>query len=251
MGGVDYVVHAAAMKQIPSCEDNPEEAISTNVGGTANVLRAARNQGVECVVNLSADKAVYSVSVYGATKFLSEKLVVDSNRLGKMRSVNLRYSNILDSRGGVFEVFTEKLKSGQTATVFDSTMTRFFLTQEEIVHLCLFAFENCKGGETLIKLASPVRIAELATIMKDVIGRGEVEIHDNTARTGEKLDAVLLADEEKSSSKAYGEIIIVNHLGRELALQNLTEVSDDQIDMESRAFLTGIDLEQLVRSTLA
>jgi hypothetical protein len=87
--------------------------------------------------------------------------------------------------------------------------------------------------------------------MKDVIGRGEVEIHDNTARTGEKLDAVLLADEEKSSSKAYGEIIIVNHLGRELALQNLTEVSDDQIDMESRAFLTGIDLEQLVRSTLA
>ena len=250
MRGVDYVVHAAAMKQIPACEDNPEEAIATNVIGTGNVIRAATRQGIECLVNLSADKAVYSVSVYGATKFLSERLVIDSNYQGSTRGVNLRYSNILDSRGGVFEVFAEKLRGGGTATVFDSSMTRFFLTQEEIVRLCIFAFEHCRGGETLVKLASPIRIAELAIAMRGVIGNGDVAVHDNTARTGEKLDAVLLAEEEKPFSRSYGELIIISHLARELALNGMEPITDQQIAMESRGFITDDDLEKLVRETL-
>ena len=250
MHGVDYVVHAAAMKQIPACEDNPEEAIATNVIGTGNVIRAAVRQGVECLVNLSADKAVYSVSVYGSTKFLAERLVIDSNYQGKIRGVNLRYSNILDSRGGVFEVFAERLRGGGTATVFDSSMTRFFLTQEEIVRLCIFAFEHCRGGETLVKLASPIRIAELATAMRDVIGNGQVEVHDNTARVGEKLDAVLLAEEEKSLAKSYGEIIIISHLAKELALDDIQPITDQQVDMDSRRFITDAELEKLVKETL-
>tara|TARA_B100000686_G_C16573181_1_gene854060 strand:+ start:7 stop:984 length:978 start_codon:yes stop_codon:yes gene_type:complete len=250
MHGVDYVVHAAAMKQIPACEDNPEEAIATNVIGTGNVIRAAVRQGVECLVNLSADKAVYSVSVYGSTKFLAERLVIDSNYQGNIRGVNLRYSNILDSRGGVFEVFAERLRGGGTATVFDSSMTRFFLTQEEIVRLCIFAFEHCRGGETLVKLASPIRIAELATAMRDVIGNGQVEVHDNTARVGEKLDAVLLAEEEKSLAKSYGEIIIISHLAKELALDDIQPITDQQVDMDSRRFITDAELEKLVKETL-
>ena len=250
MHGVDYVVHAAAMKQIPACEDNPEEAIATNVIGTGNVIRAAVRQGVECLVNLSADKAVYSVSVYGSTKFLAERLVIDSNYQGKIRVVNLRYSNILDSRGGVVEVFAERLRGGGTATVFDSSMTRFFLTQEEIVRLCIFAFEHCRGGETLVKLASPIRIAELATAMRDVIGNGQVEVHDNTARVGEKLDAVLLAEEEKSLAKSYGEIIIISHLAKELALDDIQPITDQQVDMDSRRFITDAELEKLVKETL-
>ena len=250
MHGVDYLVHAAAMKQIPACEDNPEEAIATNVIGTGNVIRAAVRQGVECLVNLSADKAVYSVSVYGSTKFLAERLVIDSNYQGNIRGVNLRYSNILDSRGGVFEVFAERLRGGGTATVFDSSMTRFFLTQEEIVRLCIFAFEHCRGGETLVKLASPIRIAELATAMRDVIGNGQVEVHDNTARVGEKLDAVLLAEEEKSLAKSYGEIIIISHLAKELALDDIQPITDQQVDMDSRRFITDAELEKLVKETL-
>ena len=250
MHGVDYVVHAAAMKQIPACEDNPEEAIATNVIGTGNVIRAAVRQGVECLVNLSADKAVYSVSVYGSTKFLAERLVIDSNYQGKIRGVNLRYSNILDSRGGVFEVFAERLRGGGTATVFYSSMTRFFLTQEEIVRLCIFAFEHCRGGETLVKLASPIRIAELATAMRDVIGNGQVEVHDNTARVGEKLDAVLLAEEEKSLAKSYGEIIIISHLAKELALDDIQPITDQQVDMDSRRLITDAELEKLVKETL-
>mgnify|MGYP001169143245 CR=1 FL=1 len=250
MHGVDYVVHAAAMKQIPACEDNPEEAIATNVIGTGNVIRAAVRQGVECLVNLSADKAVYSVSVYGSTKFLAERLVIDSNYQGNIRGVNLRYSNILDSRGGVFEVFAERLRGGGTATVFDSSMTRFFLTQEEIVRLCIFAFEHCRGGETLVKLASPIRIAELATAMRDVIGNGQVEVHDNTARVGEKLDAVLLAEEEKSLAKSYGELIIISHLAKELALDDIQPITDQQVDMDSRRFITDAELEKLVKDTL-
>ncbi len=250
MHGVDYVVHAAAMKQIPACEDNPEEAIATNVIGTGNVIRSAVRQGVECLVNLSADKAVYSVSVYGSTKFLAERLVIDSNYQGNIRGVNLRYSNILDSRGGVFEVFAERLRGGGTATVFDSSMTRFFLTQEEIVRLCIFAFEHCRGGETLVKLASPIRIAELATAMRDVIGNGQVEVHDNTARVGEKLDAVLLAEEEKSLAKSYGELIIISHLAKELALDDIQPITDQQVDMDSRRFITDAELEKLVKDTL-
>ena len=250
MHGVDYVVHAAAMKQIPACEDNPEEAIATNVIGTGNVIRAAVRQGVECLVNLSADKAVYSVSVYGSTKFLAERLVIDSNYQGKIRGVNLRYSNILDSRGGVFEVFAERLRGGGTATVFDSSMTRFFLTQEENLRLCIFAYEHCRGGETLVKLASPIRIAELATAMRDVIGNGQVEVHDNTARVGEKLDAVLLAEEEKSLAKSYGEIIIISHLAKELALDDIQPITDQQVDMDSRRFITDAELEKLVKETL-
>ena len=126
-------------------------------------------------------------------------------------------------------------------------MTRFFLTQEEIVRLCIFAFEHCRGGETLVKLASPIRIAELATAMRDVIGNGQVEVHDNTARVGEKLDAVLLAEEEKSLAKSYGEIIIISHLAKELALDDIQPITDQQVDMDSRRFITDAELESWLR----
>ncbi|MFQ5873408.1 MAG: SDR family NAD(P)-dependent oxidoreductase, partial [Dehalococcoidia bacterium] len=163
--GVDHIIHAAAMKQVPSCEENPLEAVLTNVMSASNVIEAATQNMVEKVVNLSADKAVYSTSVYGATKFLSERLFIEASRKGRTRYINLRYSNVLDSRGSVFEVFSNRLLRGEAVSVFDAQMTRFFLTQDQVVELCLLAFENGVGGETYIKLAPPVNILKLAEIM--------------------------------------------------------------------------------------
>lgn len=252
MEGVDYVVHAAAMKQIPACEDNPQEAIATNVVGSRNVVVAAVKQGVDCVVNLSADKAVYSVSVYGATKFLAEKLFIEGNLNEKSdtRFVNLRYSNILDSRGGVFEIFKERLAAGNEAKVFGSSMTRFFLSQNEIAELCTLAFERSVGGETFVKLASPIRIAELATTMQKVIGNGSVSVDEGGARTGEKMDAVLLADEESEMAHLYEDMIVINNLGRPLRLTGLEPVNLENLAMQNRPFISGVYLESLVRESL-
>lgn len=252
MVGVDYVVHAAAMKQVPACEDNPQEAIATNVLGSQNVILAAAKQGVDCVVNLSADKAVYSVSVYGATKFLAEKLFVEGNVAQNTvtRFVNLRYSNILDSRGGVFEIFRDLLSDGNEAKVFGSAMTRFFLSQQEISELCMLAFEKSVGGETFVKLASPIRIAELATTMQNIIGTGSVSINEDSARAWEKIDAILLADEEQAMANLYDDLIVINNLGRELNFEGLELVNVEDIAMQNRPFITGTDLETLVRQSL-
>lgn len=252
MVGVDYVVHAAAMKQVPACEENPEEAVAINVLGSQNVATAAMKQGVECVVNLSADKAVYSISVYGATKFLAEKVFINSNlQEGSVtRFVNLRYSNVLDSRGGVFEVFRDLLRAGGEARVFGTTMTRFFLSQQEIAELCMFAFERCVGGETLVKLASPIRISELAETMQRVIGTGSVRIDDEGIRAGEKLNAVLLAEEEVELAHTYEDLIVINNLRNELSLEGLGSVDTEQMEMENRPYTSGADLELLVRQSL-
>ena len=147
--GVDYLIHAAAMKQVPSCEENVEEAIKTNVLGTSNVVAAAISNDVDCAINLSADKALYPTSVYGATKFLSEGLFTEANRRSNVRFVNLRYSNVMASRGSVFEVFRDRLSRGDPVTVFDPRMRRFFLTQKEVVELCLFAVERSVGAGDL------------------------------------------------------------------------------------------------------
>lgn len=248
--GVNYLIHAAAMKQVPSCEENVDEAIKTNILGTANAVEAAISGGVDCAINLSADKALYPTSVYGVTKLLLERLFTEGNRRSSVRFVNLRYNNVMASRGSVFEVFRERLSKGETITVFDPRMKRFFLTQKEIVDLCTFAFENSVGGETYMKESRPVSIVELAQAMIEVIGQGELVVKQHDGRQGEKLDAVLLSQEESSRTVRYGDLFIVNGLGRELraepttAIQQRDCVLDDYEPME-RARLVNMIREEL------
>ena len=224
--GVDYLIHAAAMKQVPACQENVEEAVKTNILGTANVVHAAISNDVDCAINLSADKALYPTSVYGATKLLAESLFTEGNQLGSVRFVNLRYSNVMASRGSVFEVFRERLLEDGTVTVFDPRMRRFFLTQKEVVDLCTFAFENAVGGETYIKESQPVSILELGQAMVEVIGKGRLEVKEHDGRPGEKLDAVLLSREESSHAVRFRDLFILNPLGRQLKLQGTSSLEE-------------------------
>ncbi len=250
--GVDYLLHAAAMKQVPSCEENVEEAVKTNVIGTANVVNAAVAAGVDCAINLSADKALYSTSVYGATKLLSERLFSEGSRRASVRFANLRYSNVMASRGSVFEVFRERLLSGDTITVFDPRMRRFLLTQKEVIDLCVFAFEHSVGGETYIKESQPVSIVDLGEAMIEVMGKGSLEVREHDGRPGEKVDTALLSEEESSRAVRYGDIFVVNNLGRELNLEGAEPVEprdyllEDYRPME-RGQLIGMIKEELAQ----
>ena len=248
--GVDYLIHAAAMKQVPACQENVEEAVKTNILGTANVVHAAISNGVDCAINLSADKALYPTSVYGATKLLAESLFTEGNKLGNVRFVNLRYSNVMASRGSVFEVFRERLLEDGTVTVFDPRMRRFFLTQKEVVDLCSFAFENAVGGETYIKESQPVSILELGQVMVEVIGKGRLEVKEHDGRPGEKLDAVLLSREESSHAVRFGDLFILNPLGRQLKLQRTSFLEErdyllDDYQPMGREQLIGMIKEEL------
>lgn len=247
---VDYLIHAAAMKQVFSCEENVEEAVKTNVLGTANIVHAAISNGVDCAINLSADKALYPTSVYGATKLLGERLFTEGNELGNVRFVNLRYSNVMASRGSVFEVFREQLLEDGTVTVFDPRMRRFFLTQKEVIDLCTFAFENAVGGETYIKESQPVSILELGQAMVEVIGKGRLEVKEHGGRSGEKLDAVLLSREESAHAVRFGGMFILNPLGRQLTLQGISSLEErdyflDDYQPIGRERLIGMIKEEL------
>lgn len=193
MEGIDLVVHAAAMKQIDSCEAHPVEAVSTNVMGAHHVIRACRRHGVTRAVNLSADKASLASGVYGATKLLSERIFSQTNDPGgRFRAASVRYSNVLGSRGSVVEIFERQLKAGGSITVFDSRMIRFVLTQDQVVDLVLFALDRMLGGEVFLKDSPALRIVDLAYAMTELRG-GTVEVRQGDARAGEKYDACMFS----------------------------------------------------------
>ena len=232
---------------MPSCEENPWEAILTNVVGTHNLIEAAKRNRVEKVVNLSADKAVYSTSVYGTTKFLSERLAVEASQRGPSCFINVRYSNVFDSRGAVFEVFLNKLSEGEVISVLDPRMTRFFLTQDQVVSLSLFVLENAVGGETYIRLAPPVNILKLAETMVRVLGKGSIQILQDQARPGEKLDALLLSREESKSTYQWKDVFIINSLSRPLPLEGLAPVEEKDYSVDDFMPMSDEELEMLVQ----
>jgi FlaA1/EpsC-like NDP-sugar epimerase len=198
LAGIDVVIHAAAMKQVPACERHPGEAVLTNVVGSLNVVRAARQAGVTRVVNLSADKASLPGSVYGATKMLSERIFTEAGVAhdGALRAVSVRYSNVLGSRGSVVETWEQALWDGRPLTVLDPRMTRLVLTQDEVVDLVLYALDKAVGGEVFLKDCAAMRIVDLAKAMVAVHGRGEVDVREGEARAGEVYDAGTLSAEE-------------------------------------------------------
>ena len=207
MYGVDYVFHAAALKQVPSCEFFPVEAVKTNVLGTENVLTAAIEAGVKDVICLSTDKAAYPVNAMGTSKAMMEKVVVAKSRTispEKTKICCTRYGNVLCSRGSVIPLWIEQIKQGHPITITEPSMTRFVMSLEEAVDLVLFAFENGASGDVLVQKAPACTIEVLAKAVTDLFAPGH-EVHTIGIRHGEKMYETLLTNEECANAIDLGD----------------------------------------------
>lgn len=197
MHGVDYIFHAAALKQVPSCEFFPMEAVKTNVIGTENVLTAAIEEGVEAVICLSTDKAAYPINAMGITKAIEEKVAVAKSRMsGKTKICCTRYGNVMCSRGSVIPLWIDQIKAGNPITVTEPSMTRFIMSLDEAVDLVLFAFENGENGDLLIMKAPACTIQTQAEAVCELFGGKKENIKVIGIRHGEKMYETLLTNEE-------------------------------------------------------
>lgn len=216
MVGVDYVFHAAALKQVPSCEFYPLEAVKTNILGTDNVIHAAVTAGVEKVICLSTDKAVYPVNAMGMSKALMEKVAIAKSRTsGRTTLVVTRYGNVMASRGSVIPLFIEQIQQGSPLTVTDPGMTRFMMTLEEAVDLVLFAFEHGSSGDIFVQKSPAATVHDLAVALKQLFeASNPIEIIG--VRHGEKLYETLLTREEMVRSEDLGAYYRIAPDGRDL-----------------------------------
>jgi UDP-glucose 4-epimerase len=218
MVGVNYVFHAAALKQVPSCEFYPIEAIKTNALGAENVMTAAMECGVERVVVLSTDKAVYPINAMGISKAMMEKLMVAKSRVAADRGsimCGTRYGNVMASRGSVIPLFIEQIKRGEPLTITDPTMTRFMMTIEDAVDLVLFAFEHGRPGDIFVQKAPAATIETLAKALKRIM-HADNPIRVIGTRHGEKLYETLLTREERLNAEDLGRYFRVPADNRDL-----------------------------------
>ena len=219
MRGVDFVFHAAALKQVPSCEFYPVQAVYTNILGTENVLNAAIASKVKKVVCLSTDKAAYPINAMGMSKALMEKVIVAKGRNLKDDETTIcltRYGNVMASRGSVIPLFIDQVRHGKPITITDPNMTRFMMSLDQAVDLVLFAFKNGKNGDLFIQKSPAATIEVLAHVMKDILGKPEHEVKIIGTRHGEKLYEVLMTKEEKVRAIDMGEYFRVPADGRDL-----------------------------------
>ena len=206
MHGVDYIFHAAALKQVPSCEFFPMEAVRTNVIGTDNVLTAAIEEGVECVICLSTDKAAYPINSMGMSKAIEEKVAIAKSRMsGKTKICCTRYGNVMCSRGSVIPLWIDQIKAGNPITVTEPNMTRFIMSLEEAVDLVLFAFEHGENGDLLIKKAPACTIQTQAEAVCELFGGKKEDIKVIGIRHGEKMYETLLTNEECAKAVDMGD----------------------------------------------
>jgi UDP-glucose 4-epimerase len=206
MKGVDYVFHAAALKQVPSCEFYPMEAVRTNVIGTENVLNAATANGVQRVVVLSTDKAVYPINAMGISKAMAEKMMVARSRLqrkGETVFCATRYGNVMASRGSVIPLFVSQIKAGKPLTVTDPNMTRFLMSLEDSVDLVLYAYANAEQGDIFVQKAPASTVGDLAQALQELFDR-QVGVRVIGTRHGEKLYESLISREEMAHARDLG-----------------------------------------------
>ena len=197
MRGVDYVFHAAALKQVPSCEFYPMQAVKTNVIGTENLLNSAINAGVKKVIALSTDKAVYPINAMGISKAMMERVIVAKGRNVKDTMIACtRYGNVMASRGSVIPLFIDQVENGKPITITDPNMTRFMMSLDDAVDLVLFAFENGKSGDIFVQKAPAATVELLAHTMRKILGAPDHEVKTIGTRHGEKLYETLLTKEE-------------------------------------------------------
>lgn len=230
MRGVDYIFHAAALKQVPSCEFHPLEAVKTNVIGTENVLEAAIQCGVAQVVCLSTDKAVYPINAMGISKALMEKVALAKARTSLNTIINVtRYGNVMCSRGSVIPLFTSQLRAGQSITITDPSMTRFMMTLEDAVDLVLFAFEHGKPGEIFVQKAPAATIETLVLALTELLGVPNHEVRVIGTRHGEKLYETLLSREEMVVAEDLGDYFRVPPDLRDLNYGKFVDVGELRI----------------------
>ena len=206
MKGVDYVFHAAALKQVPSCEFYPMEAVRTNVVGSENVMNAATANKVKRLVLLSTDKAVYPINAMGISKAMSEKLMVAKSRLqlkGETVFCATRYGNVMASRGSVIPLFVSQLKQDKSLTLTDPNMTRFLMSLEESVDLVLYAYEHGEQGDIFVKKAPASTVADLANAIKELFNKNNA-VNIIGTRHGEKLYESLISREEMANAEDMG-----------------------------------------------
>ena len=228
MVGVDYVFHAAALKQVPSCEFFPMEAVRTNVTGTDNVLTASIEAGVESVICLSTDKAAYPINAMGITKALEEKVAVAKSRTsGKTRICCTRYGNVMCSRGSVIPLWIDQIKNGQPITVTEPSMTRFIMSLEEAVDLVLFAFEHGQNGDLFIQKAPACTIQTQAEAVCELFGGKKEDIRVIGIRHGEKLYETLLTNEECAKAEDMGDFYRVPADNRSLNYDKFFSEGDE------------------------
>lgn len=205
MRGVDFVFHAAALKQVPSCEFHPMEALKTNVLGTENVLDAAIAAEVERVICLSTDKAVYPINAMGISKAMMEKVAVAKSRNSNGTTIcATRYGNVMASRGSVIPLFVEQIRNGQPITLTDPEMTRFMMTLDDAVDLVMYAFEHGNSGDIFVQKAPAATIGTLAQALRELLGVPAHEVRVIGTRHGEKLYEVLLNREEMVAGEDLG-----------------------------------------------
>lgn len=228
MPGVDYIFHAAALKQVPSCEFFPMEAVKTNVIGTDNILTAAIEAGVGAVICLSTDKAAYPINAMGITKAIEEKVAVAKSRYsGKTKICCTRYGNVMCSRGSVIPLWIEQIRSGNPITLTEPSMTRFIMSLDEAVDLVLFAFENGQNGDILVQKAPACTIGTQAEAVCELFGGKKEDIKVIGIRHGEKMYETLLTNEECAKAEDLGNFYRVPADNRGLNYDKFFKEGDD------------------------
>ncbi|UYZ34257.1 polysaccharide biosynthesis protein [Clostridium beijerinckii] len=253
MFGVDYIFHAAALKQVPSCEFFPIEAVKTNIIGTENVLTAAIAEGVKKIVCLSTDKAAYPINAMGISKAMMERVFVAKSRTtDKTIICGTRYGNVMGSRGSVIPLFIDQIKQGKPLTITNPNMTRFIMSLDEAVELVLFAFENAQSGDIMVQKAPACTIGVLAQAVKEVF-KASNEIQYIGVRHGEKLYETLLTKEECMHANDLGNYYQIPADNRDLNYSQYFEVGkleEPSITEFNSDNTTILDVEQVKEKLL-
>jgi UDP-N-acetylglucosamine 4,6-dehydratase/5-epimerase len=236
--GVDYCFHAAALKQVPSCEFHPMEAVRTNVLGTENVLQVAIASGVERVVCLSTDKAVYPINAMGISKALMEKVMVAESRGLENTATTIcgtRYGNVMASRGSVIPLFVDQVLANKPITVTDPSMTRFMMTLDDAVELVLYAFEHGRNGDIFVQKSPAATIEVLVQAILELMGKIEHPVRVIGTRHGEKLYETLLSNEEIACAIEMGDYFRVTPDGRDLNYAKFVDQGEQRITQSAHA----------------
>lgn len=245
---IDYIFHLAALKHVPVCEDHPQEAIKTNIAGTNNIVNAALENNVIKVIDVSTDKAVEPANLYGMTKAVGEKVMLQANSLGSTRFVCVRGGNVMGSNGSVIPYFVQQIQAGGPVTITDQRMTRFFLTLDEAIELLFKAAEVSIGGETFVMNMPSCYIYQVAEVLMK--HHGTVPVEYMGAKPGEKLDEVLIGRNESQLSYCYDNsyyVILPSNASNELKnkYQHLPALPWTEFSSRSK-FMTQEDIEQML-----
>lgn len=256
MAGVDYVYHAAALKQVPTCEFNPMEAIKTNVIGTQNIINAALERDVKKCVFLSTDKAVYPINAMGMTKALMEKLVVSASNIESNTVFSCtRYGNVMASRGSVIPLFLDQIRRNQPVTITDPNMTRFLMSLQDSVELVSYAFENAKGGDIFVQKQPSSTVGDLAEALL-ALSPNKVPISYIGTRHGEKLYETLISREEMLRADEYDKYYRIRKDSRGLdysvyETEGSTMLTNtDDYDSHNCERLAGLQLQNFLKEKL-